>query len=100
MIITKDDLVHTNDVYWDICSRASDLLRAELDYYYIDVDEIHVDPEKGYVFVFYSYRKTEDSCTYDESSKTYRINKFLSLINKGEKIDTDNRIPVELNGAK
>lgn len=100
MLITKEDLIRTNDVYWDVCLRALGLLKAEFtDYNYIDVDEIHVDPEEGYVFVSYSYRKTEDSWN-DGGSKTYRINKFLTLINKEEKVDPNDRIPVELKGAE
>ena len=100
MIITQEDLIHANDVYWDVCSRALELLKAEFpDYDYIDVDEIHVDPEEDYVFVSYSYRKTEDSWN-DGGSKTYRINKFLTLINKEEKVDPNDRIPVELKGAE
>ena len=97
MLITKEDLIHTNESYWNVCSRALELLKAEFpDYDYIDVDEIHVDPEEDYVFVSYSYRKTEDSWTEQGSSKTYRINKFLTLINKKEKVDHNDRIPVEL----
>lgn len=100
MIITKEDLIYTNEAYWAVCSKALGLLKAEFpDYDYIDVDEIHVDQEEGYVFVSYSYRKTEDSWT-DEGSKTYRINNFLSLINKDEKVDPNDRIPVELKGEK
>jgi len=101
MIITQEDLIHANDVYWDVCSRALELLKAEFpEYDYIGVDEIHVDPEEDYVFVSYSYRKTEDSWTDQGSSKTYRINKFLSLINKDAEVDPNDRIPVELKGAK
>ena len=99
MIITKEDLTYTNMVYWDVCSKALGLLKAEFpDYDYVDVDEIHVDPEEDYVFVSYSYWKTENS-SKEQESKTYRINKFLSLINKDEKVDPNDRIPVELKGV-
>lgn len=85
MIVTKEDLIRSNDVYWDVCSKALELLKVEFpEYDYIGVDEIHVDSEDGYVFVSYSYRKTKGSWTYQEASKTYRINKFLSLINEDE----------------
>lgn len=85
MTITKEDLIRANDVYRDVCSRALELLKAEFpEYDYIGVDEINVDPEEDYVFVSYSYRKTKDLWTYQESTKTYRINKFLSLINEEE----------------
>ena len=100
MLITKEDLIRANDVYWNVCTRALELLKADFpDYDYIDVDEIHVDPEEGYVYVSYSYRKTEDSWT-EGGSKTYRINRFLSLINKDEKVDHNDKIPVELKGVR
>jgi hypothetical protein len=99
-IIAKEDLIRANNVYWNVCTRSLELLKAEFpDYDYIDVDEVHVDPEEDYVFVSYSYSNAGNLCSY-KGSKTYRINKFLSLVNKEEKVDPNDRIPVELKGTK
>lgn len=98
MIITKEDLIYTNEAYWDVINRAGELLHKEHPAMKsIDVDEIHVDPDEDYVFVSWSWRNKED---YGRLSTSYRINKFLSLINKEEKVGPDDRIPVELKGAK
>lgn len=97
MLITKEDLIRTNEAYWNIVNRARELLyREHPTKDHIDVDEIHVDPEEGYVFVSWEWWNKDD---HRETSTSYRINKFLSLINKDEKVDHSDLIPVELKGV-
>jgi hypothetical protein len=105
-LITKVALVETNDTYWDLVNRAGKLVREENpDKNVICVDEIHVDPEEDYVFVSWSYWEPGKGLHVGSdvkrgTSTSYRINKFLSLINKDAEVDPNDRIPVELKGAK
>ena len=97
-ILTKEQLVKGCSFYWDLCQKAMRLLQHEnKGFIGIDVEEIHVDPEEDYVFVSWAYAGDNGYC---HTSTSYRINKFLSLINKGEKVDPNDRIPVGLKGAK
>lgn len=99
-LVTKEELIRANDSYWDLVDRAREALkRGNPDKESLDVDEIHVDPEEDYAFVSWSYYDGSDDGTWCETSTTYRINKFLSLINKEEKVDPNDRIPVKLNGV-
>ena len=100
MLITKEDLIHTNEAYWYVISRAREALKKENpDKEAVDVDEIHIDPEEDYVFVSWRYYDEADDGTWCDTSTTYRINKFLSLINKDEKVDPNDKIQVKLKGA-
>lgn len=99
-IVTKEELIRTDEAYWDLVDRAREVLKRENpDKESIDVDEIHVDPEDDYVFVSWSYYDGSDDGRWCETSTTYRINKFLSLVNKDAEVDPNDRIPVELKGV-
>jgi hypothetical protein len=108
MMITKEDLIHANDVYWELVNRARELLVKENPGNTgIDVEEIHVDPEEDYVFVSWSsWEPDRDSSLFirpdvrRSRSTSYRINKFLSMINKKEKADQNDLIPVDLKGVR
>ena len=100
MLITKEDLIYTNEAYWDVISRAREALKKENpDKEAVDVDEIHIDPEEDYVFVSWRYYDEADDGTWCETSTTYRINKFLSLINRDAEVDPNDSIQVKLKGA-
>ena len=107
-LIPKIDLLYAFDLYWEVVNRARDLLVKENpDNTGIDVEEIHVDPEEDYVFVSWSSWEPDRSSSLfirpdvrRSRSTSYRINKFLSLINKDAKVDPNDKIPVELKGAR
>lgn len=100
-LIPKTDLLNAFDLYWEVVNRAREALKKENpDKEAIDVDEIHIDPEEDYVFVSWRYYDEADDGTWCETSTTYRINKFLSLINRDAEVDPNDRIPVELKGVR
>jgi hypothetical protein len=91
MLITKEDLIYTNDAYWNIVRAAEELLKRDnAKKKGISVDEIHVDPEEDYVFVswrFFEERQNNDGTAWNswcETSTSYKINKFLTKINNLE----------------
>lgn len=106
-LVTKEELIKTNESYWEIVNRARKLLIKENpDNTGIDVEEIHVDPDEDYVFVSWSGWEPDRNSglfvrpdVHRSRSTSYRINKFLSLINKEKKVDPNDRIPVKLKGV-
>lgn len=98
-LVTKEELIRTDEAYWDLVDRAREALKRENpDKESLDVDEIHVDPEEDYVFVSWGYYDGSDD-RWCETSTTYRINKFLSLVNRDAEVDPNDKIPVSLKGS-
>lgn len=107
MLITKEELIRTNESYWNIVRAAEEFLKRDnAEKKGISVDEIHVDPEEDYVFVswrFFEERQNRDGTVWNnwcETSTTYKINKFLSLVNRDAEVDPNDKIPVKLKGAE
>lgn len=99
-LIPKPDLLNSFDLYWEVVNRAREVLKKKNpDKEEISVDEIHIDPEEDYVFVSWRYYDEADDRTWCETSTTYRINKFLSLINEDAEVDPNDGIQVKLKGA-
>ena len=113
-LIPKTDLLNAFDLYWEVVNRAREVInKKNPDKEEISVDEIHIDPEEDYVFVSWSWWDYEEAGRNEkpwdygdgdggrrETSTTYRINKFLSLINKDAEVDPNDKIPVELKGVR
>ena len=79
-LITKEDLIRTNEAYWSMVNRARKIIVAENpEKDAIDVEEINVDPNEDYVFVSWEWY---GDCCIRHKSTSYRINEFLSKINK------------------